>query len=142
MKKGIAEFQRLFAEERTVILRDATQRISNAVVRVSPVGNDPGGEYVAEWDVEIGRWPSDTDQPRDPRRTRTRRRLQETIAQAQYGEAVFFENDDPAALRLELGYSDQAPQGVVRSQSRRWNQFVRGAGRAAQSRLRKRVIEE
>ena len=48
MEKGIREFQRLFTMELDNIMRDATTRVSNSLVRLSPVDE---GDYVAEWDA-------------------------------------------------------------------------------------------
>lgn len=139
MEKGVAEFFRLFKLENDQIFRDATQRVSNAIVRFSPVDE---GEYVADWDVKVGGWPSDTDPPPDPGRRKTRARLKAIIAEAKYGDAVFFENNDGAAIPLEYGYSKQAPQGVVRLTVRKWRGFVRGAARAAQNRIKKKLVSE
>lgn len=136
MEKEIAEFVRLFEGEKDFIMQDVTNRVSNSLVRLSPVDE---GEYVAEWDAEIGHWPSDTKQPPDKRKTTTRRRLQGEFARVEWGDAVFFENTDPVAARLEFGYSDQAPQGVARLTTRKFRGFVRGAGRAAQNKIKKRI---
>lgn len=137
MEKGIKEFERLFQAEKDFIMQDATKRVSNSLVRLNPVDE---GESVADWDAEIGRWPSDTQQPNDPRKTRTRRRLQESFKNVVYGQAVFFENNDPVAVRLEFGYSRQAPQGITRLTARRWRGFVKGAGRAAFNKAKKNLV--
>lgn len=139
MQKGVAEFRKLFQAESDEILRDATTRVSNSLVRLSPVDE---GEYVADWDVKIGGWPADSEQAPDPKKRTTRARLADIIKSVKYGVAVFFENDDPVASRLEYGYSKQAPQGVVRLTVRRWRGFVRGAGKAAQNRVKKRMVDE
>jgi len=137
MEKGIREFQRLFTMELDNIMRDATTRVSNSLVRLSPVDE---GDYVAEWDAAINQWPRDTAQPPDPKKRTTRARLKDVISGVSYGESVFFENTDPVGGRLEYGYSQQAPQGVVRLTTRKWRGFVRGAGKAAQSRVKKKIV--
>lgn len=139
MEKGIADFIREFEAEKDFIFREASKRVSNSIVRLSPVDE---GEYVADWDVKIGGWPSDTNPPNDPKKTKTRARLRQVIEGAKYGDAIFFENDDAAAIKLEFGYSNQAPQGVVRLTVRKWRGFVRGAARAAQNRIKKRLAGE
>lgn len=140
MEKGIAEFQRLFEAQKDFIMQDSTKRVSNALVRISPVADEDGGEFVADWDAAIGGWPADTVQPKDPKRTQTRRRLQEVFKTAKFGKAVFFEDNDPVAVRLEFGYSKKAPQGVVRLVARKWRGFVKGAGRAALNKAKKRLV--
>lgn len=137
MERGIKEFQRLFEEQKDTIMKDVTKRVSNALVRFSPVLE---GEYVAEWDAAIGNWPADTQQPDDPKKSRTRKRLQESFMNVVWGQAVFFENTDPVAARLEYGYSKKAPQGVVRLTARKFRGFVKGAGKAAENRVRKSLV--
>ena len=40
-------------------------------------------------------------------------------------EAITFTNNLPYARRLEFGYSDQAPQGMVRVSAMRFNELIR-----------------
>ena len=136
MEKGIAEFSRLFQAESDFIFQDATKRVSNSLVRLSPVAE---GEFVSDWDAAIGHWPSDTKPPDDPKKTVTRRRLQDAIEDLKFGQTAFFENTDPVAVRIEYGYSKKAPQGVVRLTARRWRGFVRGAATAALNKVKKRL---
>lgn len=137
MEKGVAEFARLFAAENDFIMQEATKRVSNSIVRLNPVDE---GESVADWDAAIGRWPSDTEQPHDPKKSRTRKRLQEAFKKVVFGQAVFFENNDPVAARLEFGYSKQAPQGITRLTARKWRGFVKGAARAAFNKAKKKQV--
>lgn len=138
MEKGVKEFQRLFEAEAGAIMRDATTRVSNSLVRRTPVDE---GEAVANWEAGVNRIPTDVDRVNDPKKRATRARLRETVAAVNYGDYVAFVNFDEVAARLEFGYSSQAPQGMVRLTARKWRGFVRGAGRAAQNRVRKQVIE-
>lgn len=137
MEKGIKEFIRLVEAEHDAIFRDATTRVKNSLVRLSPVAE---GDYVADWDVAAGNWPTDTEQRSDPSKRATRARLQPDLNDLRMGETVFFENNDPVATKLEFGYSKQAPQGVVRMTARRWRSFVSGAARAAMARAKKRLV--
>ena len=139
MEKGIKEFIRLLEAEKDFIFQDSTKRVSNALVRISPVDE---GEYVADWDVAVGHWPADLEHQNDPKKAKTRKRLQIGFKDVEYGNSVFFENNDEVAARLEFGYSKQAPQGVVRLTARKWPGFVRGAARAAQNKIRKKIISE
>lgn len=121
-----------------MILRDATKRVKNSIVRTSPIDE---GEYLADWDVALHGWPADTEQAPDTKRTKTRKRLQDPIDRMQMGDSIFFENNDPVGDRLEFGYSSQAPQGVVRISALKWTRFVRGAARAATNRIIKRLSD-
>lgn len=139
MEKGIKEFERLFKQQNDFIMHESTKRVSNSIVRLNPVDE---GESVADWDAAINHWPSDTKPPNDPKKTKTRKRLQESFKNVVYGQSVFFENTDPVAVRLEYGYSKKAPQGMIRATARKWRGFVRGAGKAAFNKAKKnRVID-
>lgn len=139
LEKGITEFQKLFAAENDFIANEATRRVNNSLVRLSPVKE---GEFVSDWDAAVGHWPSDTKPPDDPKKTTTRRRLQDAIRSMRYGLSTFFENTDPVAVRLEYGYSKKAPQGVVRLTARKWRGFVKGAATAARNKVRKAMESE
>lgn len=138
MEKGIAEFIKLYKAQHDSITNDATGRVSNALVRRTPVDE---GDTVADWDVSINKGPPDTKPPPfDPKRSLTRRRLRELIKSVKFGDWVMFENTNEAALFLEFGSSDQAPTGIVRTVARRWPAFVKGAARAAQNRIKKQMV--
>lgn len=137
MEKGIREFIKAFDAEKNFIMQESTKRVSNSIVRLNPVDE---GESVADWDAAIGQWPADTKPPHDPKKAKTRKRLQDSFKNVVFGQAVFFENTDPVAARLEFGYSKQAPQGITRLTARKWRGFVRGAGKAAFNKARKNMV--
>lgn len=137
MEKGIAAFIKALNAEKDFIMREATKRVSNSIVRLNPVDE---GESVADWDAAIGKWPADTKPPDDPKKAKTRKRLQDSFKNVVFGQAVFFENTDPVAVRLEFGYSKQAPQGITRLTARKWRGFVRGAGKAAFNKAKKNLV--
>lgn len=137
MEKGVSEFMRLVNTAHDDILNDATKRVSNSLVRRSPVDT---GEYLGEWDADVGALPADKENGLG-KRASTRRRLQgeAEIGRLHMGDTVFFTNNDPVAERIEFGYSDKAPQGVMRITARQWRKLVRGAARAATNRIRKTI---
>lgn len=138
MDKGIEVFLREFEKESDNILRDATKRVKNSIVRLTPVDE---GEAVAEWDDGLNKSAQDIKREPDPKKRKTRARLQEKIDDMEMGDTYFLENHDPVAVRLDRGYSKKAPQGMTRLTARKWRGFVRGAGIAAQRRATKRVID-
>lgn len=139
MEKGISTFIREFEKEKDFILQNSAGRVSNALVRISPVLE---GEFVAELESGVNRVPQDTKRPFDPKKRKTRKRLKENFEDARWGDAIWFTNEDEAAGRIEFGYSKKAPQGVFRATARKWRGFIRGVARAATNRARKRVITE
>ena len=139
MEKGVAKFIRMFDDELDAITQDATKRVSNALVRFTPVDT---GEAVADWDVAVNADPGNPEHGLDPGKRITRKRLRQELDKVKFGDFIIFDNDDPVAVRLEFGYSKKAPQGMVRLTARKWRGFVRGAARAAQNRIRKKLIFE
>lgn len=146
MDKGVRIFRDLFLNETHEIFRDAnrrtvtgTQKRSKAVLANSPVDE---GEFVADWDAAKNRPPTQGENPDDPKKRATAARIIAVINTAQFGDKLFYENRDEVAVRLEFGYSKQAPQGVTRLAARQWRRQVRNAGRAAQRRIGKKVIEQ
>lgn len=139
MEREIADFIRNFEAEKDFIFKEATTRVANSIIRLAPVDE---GDYVADWDANIGGWPTDTQQAPDPKKRKTRQRLKQIIENLKYGDAIFFENNDPASIKLEFGYSSQAPQGVIRLTVRKWRGFVRGAAIAAEKKIKKRLAGE
>lgn len=136
MQKEIGEWTRLVSEQHDFILTNATQRVASNLANLSPVNE---GEYVADWDVAVGNYPADTEQAPDLKKNKTKRRLRQGVDNLKMGDVVFFENNDPVSIRLEYGYSKQAPQGVVRLTVRQWRKFVQGAARAAERKIRKQL---
>lgn len=137
MEKGILAFIKLFQEQKDAIMQDVTTRVSNSLVANSVVDT---GEMVADWDVRVGGWPSDTKQPLDPGKRTTRARLKSGFTEVKYGQAVFFENTDPAARQQEYGRWRSAPNGLTRLTVRRFPGFVRGAGRASMNRVKRQLV--
>ena len=143
MERGVREFMRLFEQESDFILRQSTEGVvtrlgakSATVLKRSPVDK---GDFVRDWDVAIGSWPSDTKPQPDPKKQTTAKRLRATIRKVKFGQSIFFENTDPAARPLEFGSSKQAPNGIVRLAGRSWRKQVQNAGRAALRKARKRL---
>ena len=134
LAQGIAEFASLVDAEHDAIMQGVTTRVSNGLVRDSLVDT---GDMVADWDVAVGNWPSDTHQPADPGKRTTRQRLKTGFRDVKIGQAVFFENDDPAAIQQELGHLRRQPNGLARLQARRFAGYVRGEAIAAQTRIKK-----
>lgn len=139
MEKGIATFIREFEKEKDFILQNSAGRVSNALVRISPVLE---GEFVAELESDVNRVPNDVKRLHDPKKRKTRKRLKDNFKDARWGDAIWFTNEDEAAGLIEFGYSNKAPQGVFRATARKWPKFIRGVARAATNRARKRVITE
>lgn len=72
------------------------------------------GRARGNWQVAIGRIPSGTVKIDDRAGTATIGAVQAEVLGLRAGEAIFLVNNLPYIRRLEFGYSDQAPNGMVR----------------------------
>lgn len=136
---NIDDFIARFKKEGDFIFADATARVANSLARKSPVDT---GAYLTDWDFAKNTFPAKMTISPDKSRTHARRKMKEEIAGLKMGDWGAFQNDEPYSIRLEYGYSKQAPQGVVRATVRRWRTYVRGAGKAAVNRVLKDIREE
>jgi len=134
LDKGITEFMKLVEAQHDTIMQGVVTRVSNGLVRDSLVDT---GDMVADWDVAVGTWPSNTHQPPDPSKSTTRARLKSGFKDVKMGQAVFFENTDPAAIQQELGHLKRQPNGLARLQARKFPGYVKGEVAASQNRIKK-----
>lgn len=93
------------------IFRYACVLVSQGVVMPSPVDT---GRFRANWMFGNGSVNPDTSAPPDPSGAATLGRIQAQIGQAIAGDVVYITNSLPYAQRLEMGWSKQAPSGMVR----------------------------
>ncbi len=109
----------------------ADAAVGNIVVRIaaevdkrSPVGdatywkNPPpkgyiGGHFRANWQLGVGVMPMGEVAGVDPTGERTFGEIVARIPDDAAGRVFYIANNAPYAMRLEHGYSRQAPQGVV-----------------------------
>ena len=97
----------------------------NDVIMMSPVGNPDlwkypkegyvGGRFRANWNCSIGSPDTSTTESVDPSGSAATGRVTAVVLGYQLGEkSIYLCNSLPYAERLENGWSDQAPQGMVR----------------------------
>lgn len=93
------------------VVRQACFLAVQGVVMPSPVDT---GRFRANWMFGKGQINTDTSAPPDPSGSATLGRLQAQIGQAVTGDVIYITNSLPYAQRLEMGWSKQAPAGMVR----------------------------
>lgn len=149
--KKFAEKAEANAEQ---VVRSVTLNVASKVVMSSPVGNPDywlslqpytdlktkkivtqreapagyvGGRFRANWQFSEGGPASGEIDAVDPDGTKTIARLQEQILRSKVGGVTYVANNLPYALRLEYGWSKQAPSGMVRTTLAEFDSYVRKA---------------
>lgn len=81
------------------------------VINMSPVDT---GRFRGNWQVAVGDMPTGTVELLDPSGAIVTARVQVVSGEVQPGDTVWMVNNLPYAQRLEDGYSQQAPGGMVK----------------------------
>ena len=122
-----AGFQRLLAKvgdraEDTV--RVFALQIGNELIRRSPVDT---GRFRGNWQIGLNNIEHNTSSSPDKDGGTATARLSARLASWKAGETINITNSLPYARRLEYGWSQQAPQGMVRLTVVDFQNYVRGA---------------
>ncbi len=100
----------------------------SAVVLETPVDK---GVLRNNWFVELDSASTATTENADPSGAAALQRMQSTIEGVNELNSVFLTNNLPYAIPIEYdGYSAKAPEGMVRVNVARWQQFVDDANRS------------
>lgn len=118
-------------EEKTVrkfdlLFRKVSLDAFSEVIDMSPVDS---GRFRGNWQVAIGSAPSGTIEAVDPQGTVVKAKVAGVTAGLKAGDVIYMVNNLPYAQRLEDGYSQQAPAGMVRLTVQRWQPIVDAAVR-------------
>lgn len=106
------------------VVRRATLEVARGVVMRTPVDT---GRARSNWQFGDGEVPSGTLDETDPQGSATLTKLSAAIMQSRVGGVTYVANNLPYALRLEYGWSQQAPSGMVRNTLAEFGQHVRKA---------------
>lgn len=105
------------------VARTSIIRIGNRVVTASPVDK---GAFRNQWNTSISTISYDTSKPDDSNGQGAMTELRETVGDLQLGAVAYFNNPMPYGKRLEYdGWSEQAPNGMVRVNAALWSQIVK-----------------
>lgn len=107
-------------------VRQATVMLAQGVILKSPVDT---GRFRANWTFAAGAVPGGTSAALDQDGRTTLSRLVAQIGVSPVGGLTYLANNLPYAVRLENGYSDQAPQGMVRLTAMEFQDYVSRAAR-------------
>jgi len=102
-------------------LRKVTLEMFSEVILMSPVDT---GLFRSNWLPSIGRPEAGTVDIADPSGSVSIGRVQGMVQGVEGGTVVYLVNNLPYAERLENGWSNQAPQGMVALAVQRWQPMV------------------
>lgn len=142
-----AQFKAAFAkliqqnqQELDTIGRRVAQDFLARFVYKSPVGNPDlwkddappgyaGGRFRGNWNVSVGSPDLSTSNDIDPSGGVTMAKGQATIRAwvPSSGRPIFLTNNLPYAMRIEYGWSTQAPSGIVRTTLREYGSMLQRA---------------
>ena len=106
----VARFEKDALRKMNLAVRKISLEIFSRVILKSPVDT---GRFRGNWQVAIGSVPSGTLELDDKTGTATVSKADLKLVGAGAGDTIYLANNLPYAVRLEEGYSTQAPAGMV-----------------------------
>ena len=128
-----------FEQQLTEIEQRIERRVSQAVrkialdvftgvIQMSPVDT---GRFRGNWQVATGQAPSGTVEMTDPSGATVTAQVAGEVEGMEPGDVIYLVNNLPYAQRLEDGWSQQAPGGMVALTVQRFRPIAEAAIRAA-----------
>lgn len=124
----VAKFAELVKDRADLVVRKVALDALTGIVQMSPVDT---GRFRGNWQVGVGSSPKGTLNRLDKSGSEAISAGAATIAHVQFGQVVRITNNLPYARRLEYGWSQQAPAGMVRVTAARLEGIVKNAITAA-----------
>ena len=94
-----------------VVVRKTAFELQGMMIDTSPVRT---GRFRSNWAVGLGAINTSTDAAPDKTGDAAKGRAQAALQGWKPGQTIYLSNSLPYARRLEMGWSKQAPQGMVR----------------------------
>jgi hypothetical protein len=107
-----------------LVVRRVAFDIFSRVIEKSPVDT---GRFRANWQVAIGSIPGGILEAFDKSGVDTILRVQATVMNAKAGDVIYLVNNVHYSVRLEFGWSKQAPAGMVRTTLQEFGAVVQDA---------------
>ena len=121
----VKAFERDALRKMDLAVRSISLEIFSRVILKSPVDT---GRFRGNWQVAIGTVPSGTLDLDDKTGTATVSKADLKLMGANAGDTIYLANNLPYAVRLEEGYSQQAPAGMVALTIQEFTDIVRKIG--------------
>ena len=94
-----------------IVVRKTAFELQGMMIDTSPVRT---GRFRSNWAVGLGAINTSTDAAPDKTGDAAKGRAQAALQGWKPGQTIYLSNSLPYARRLEMGWSKQAPQGMVR----------------------------
>jgi len=107
----LARFAEKAGDSADQLVREVIIDVFDKVKGKSPVDT---GRFKNNWNLSVGKIDYSTTEEVDPSGREAQARAEAIIASFKVGPTVFITNNLPYANRLEDGYSQQAPVGMVK----------------------------
>lgn len=111
-------------EKAELVVRRAALELQSGMIEKSPVDT---GRFKGNWQVGVGQLNADTNQAADKSGQGALGRTAVALETWKPGQTIFLSNSLPYARRLEDGWSQQAPSGMVRLTVQAYTDAVRKA---------------
>lgn len=118
--KEVESFALQFEEATEKTIRATTIKLWNSITLSSPVDQ---GRFRANWFASYGDTSKVTDSTDKSGQKTIDRNKNDVLGQTDYSQFTLT-NNLPYSERLEYGYSDQAPNGMVRTNIKRFNRLI------------------
>lgn len=122
----LARFVEKAGRNADAVVRNVTLEAANSVIEMSPVDT---GRFRANWQHGSGAVNAATSEAVDPSGQQSKSRIAGSLAAVKAGGVEYITNNLPYAERLEYGYSQQAPAGMVRVTAARLRELLARAAR-------------
>lgn len=121
---SLAEFAEQAKGAIDTVFREVIIEIGSSVITMSPVDT---GRFKGNWQYSINSPAQGTLDRLDPNGTAAHAELVDGALQFKAGQTAYIVNNLPYAIRLEYGYSDFTPDGMVRVTLERFQDIVEEA---------------
>jgi len=121
----VAKFETKTLKKMDLAVRKVALELFSKVILRSPVDT---GRFRGNWQVSVGSIPSGTLELDDKSGTATVSKAAAAAAGVKAGDIIYLANNLPYAMRLEEGYSDQAPGGMVALTAQEFKSIVDAIG--------------
>lgn len=119
------DFTRLLeraGEKAADVVRKSITDVQSALIFKSPVDT---GAFRNNWNTALGAIDASNSRQADKSGAGATAQTADAVSRYRLGDRIFITNSMPYAMRLEYGWSDQAPQGMVRITSVEFAQYLR-----------------
>lgn len=118
------DLQKIAARNKQKLLKvaqNSLMRVGGRIVVMSPVDN---GRFINNWMSAYGSADTATSESLNKTGAESVGRLDAKLNGLAVGQVFYFTNSLPYAQRLEYGWSDKAPNGMVRLSVANWQTIV------------------